>query len=131
MVDFNNETTVSTPAADIVRVLILERHAYVVDAIERHYVNDALNIDTAQDLGVIKARLMTFYFYICEVLPRRMDKDEIKNLKEDLAAEDFDGVMRAFRSLNKVLDSVKLTRIDTKKVYDPTRVEEENKEKGI
>ena len=131
MVDFNNEATVSTPASDIVRILILERRYNLMEAIERRILNDSMAIEAGQDLAVIKARLYSFYFEICEVIPRRMKIEEKEQLEKDIQANDFAAVMRAFRSLNSLLDTIKLTRIDTKKVYDPTLVEDENKEKGL
>lgn len=131
MVDFNNENTVSTPATDIVRVLILERRYNLMEVIEAVHKEEALGIDTASQTAVVKARLLSFYYEIAEALPRQMTEEEITLLEKQLRSEKFEELLKAFRILNRVLDKLKLTRIDTKSVYDPTNVEEENKKKNL
>jgi hypothetical protein len=43
----------------------------------------------------------------------------------------FDNLIKAFYTINEYLDEINLTKIDTRKQYDGSRVEEENRERGM
>lgn len=132
MVDFDNETTVTRPASDIIRVVILERRYNLMEALERYYMNAALGgVDTSHDEAVVRARLLSLIDELRPMLDRRLRPEEKEELERALDRTDMDSTLKAFHLVNKMLDIVKLIMIDTRKVYDSTNVEAENREKGL
>lgn len=129
MVDFNNETTVSTPAVDIVRVLILQRRADLMEALEDYLKKEALGY--AQNINIVRARLYTLFLEVSGMLKRRAPedydrlKDSIRNLDE------VEDIIKLILEFNDILDSIGLTKIDTRKKFDSTIAENENIDKGI
>lgn len=127
MVDFNNETTIGTPAVDIVRVLILQARYNLFEAWEYH--QKMLFQGTEGNLSLVRARLGTMFLELQAGLKRRLSKLEYQNLlnrlKDDTMTTDeaFDIICL----FNDILDKINLTKIDTKKVYDSSRVEKEHK----
>lgn len=132
MVDFDNETTVSRPAADVIKIVILERRYNLMEALERYYMNSALkDVDTTQDEAVVTARLQSLIDEIGPLLDRQLKKEEKEELQEAMNSKDFHDRLEAFRILNHALDGVKLTRIDNTRVYDMGDPEEDNKAHGF
>jgi len=132
MVDFNNETTIGTSAWDIVRVLILQRRNDLIEAIE--YYNKLECRNTDGDLSIVQARLHSLFNELQASLKRRWNgpKDtRYKDLIDKIKSDKFKDIIDAFYILNEYLDEINLTRIDTRKQYDGSRVEEENKERGL
>lgn len=138
MVDFNNERTIGTPAVDIVRVLILQRRADLFEALEDYNKKDLAGFQA--ELNIVRARLFSLFLEIEAVLRRRMSKEdyeslEINNIEEMktriLESEDKKEIMKYVHFLNLQLDDIKLTRIDTRKSYDRTSWEEDNKADGL
>ncbi len=129
MVNFNNESTISTPAVDIVRILILEARVNVLEAIEK---GNRLEFSNADDLLTVSARLMTLYYNIEGTILRRIKTPKEKEeLIKNITSTDKKKVLEAFVKINLLLDELKLTRIDGKVVYDSTRVETENTAKDL
>ena len=129
MVDFNNETTVSTPAVDIVRVLILQRHNDLIEAFE--HINKLEGLEQSDDIQIIRARMFSLYLQISEVLTRQLKPEEMTEFKRRLKDGTMAELTESIIKINEVLDAIKLTRVDTKKVYDPSRVEVENELKEL
>ena len=130
MVDFNNETTVGTPAIDVVRILILQRRADVIEAFELYHKQIANNIEGSTSL--IHARLLSLFMELQGSIKRRCatEKDYLEVLKNFDSLE-IEQMKKNFYYLNEYLDSIKLTVIDTKKQYDRSNWETDNKENGI
>jgi hypothetical protein len=136
MVDFNNEATVSAAATDILRILILQRRNDVIDAMERYHM---LSENSEPSCEVVRSRLFSFYLEIQAMLKRKYDnsmhKDnnpcKYKDLKDTIGQGEFKELEAVYLSFNEFLDANRLTRIDTKQIYDSTRVVDEDKEKGI
>lgn len=128
MVDFNNEATIGTPAADVEKISILQRRYDVIEAYEAYKKGKFMG--HAQSLSIVKARLISLFIEIQAMLKRRLPKEEYDKLNicmnSTLIEED---ILNILLRLNEFLDELKLTRIDTKKVYDSTDVEVENEEK--
>lgn len=129
MVDFENETTIGTPAVDIVRVLILQRRADLFEAWESYNKEENQEIQT--DLSIVKARLSTLFLELQGGLKRRLKPLVYNKLVKDLESKEADELMKITLTLNEYLDGLNLTKIDTKKKYDKTRVEEEHKAKRL
>ncbi len=129
IVDFDNEATIGTPAVDIVRVLILQRRADVFEALEQYNKDNYANIQT--DISVIKARLYSLFLELQGGLKRRLKAKDYNDLVKQLDSKEPKDVLKVILMLNEYLDSLNLTKIDTKKKYDKTRVEKEHKVKGL
>lgn len=130
MVDFNNETTIGTPASDVQKISILQRR---YDFIEAHedYKKKKLNNVTVS-LNVLRARSESLFFEIQATLKRRLKPDVYNSLLGSLFnPKDYEDIRRVFFIINEFLDELKLTRIDTYKVYDSTDVDTEDKVKGF
>jgi len=129
MVDFDNETTIGTPAVDIVRVLILQRRADVFEAWELYNKEKYANQQT--DISIVRARLFSLFLELQGGLKRRLNPKEYTALVKDLEDTKEEAVLKTILTLNEYLDSLNLTKIDTKKKYDKSRVEKEHKEKKL
>jgi len=129
VVDFNNETTVGTPAVDVVRILILQRRADLFEAVEKY--NKQSYQGQQADLSIVRARLKSLFLEIQAALKRRLKPDVYKELMQKIEQDDEEKIMEAIYFLNEHLDNMRLTRIDTKTQYDSTRVEIENKAKRL
>lgn len=130
MVDFNNDATVGTPAVDVERISILQRRYDLIEAIE-YYRKKRLD-GAAFPISVVRSRLFSLFLEVQACLKRRLKPEDYNNLfsicydsKEELELLD------AVYKINEVLDELRLTRIDTQKVYDSTDTEAENKIKGF
>jgi len=129
MVDFDNEATIGTPAVDVVRILILQRRADVFEAWEQYNKDKYSNIQT--DLSIVRARLFSLFLELQGGLKRRLPPQEYTTLLYNLNSEKQEDILGVILMLNEYLDSLNLTKIDTKKKYDKTRVEKEHKVKGL
>lgn len=127
MVDFNNETTVTQSPTELVKIMLLERRKYVIDAIEHYYKNTSNGIKPA--IGVIKSRLLALFYELKPSLTSA-DVDTVKLAKE-LDVKDIKELLNAFDTLNQYFYDLQLTKIDYKKLIDTTNVEIENLEKGL
>ena len=130
MVDFNNETTIGTPAVDVVRILILQRRSDLIEAIERHNKISFQGSDT--DGAVIRARLISLFIEVQAGLKRRLVAQDYEALKKRVydPNADYDTIMECLEYINSYLDELRLTRIDTKPLVDKTKWEEHNQAYG-
>jgi len=130
MVDFNNESTITTAPHDIVKILILERRKYVCDAIEHYFKQEGNGISVP--LAIVKSRLIGLFFEIQAGLKRDLPNKEYNDIKKTIFnCVDIEQAKKVFETLNDWFDTKRLTRIDTIKSYDSSDVETENKAKGV
>ena len=143
MVNFNNDATVGIPATDIEKISILQRRYDLIEAIEAYYKNKFKGI--AGETSIISARLMSLFYEIQAMLKRRHTPkakkkgaatkaddtfEKIKKVCTSTTTIKIEDVVNVLELINDELDVVRLTRIDTQKVYDETDIEEELKEQG-
>jgi len=135
MVDFNNETTVTVPPSDLVKIAILQRRYDLLEAYEDYKKNKLRGANIT--LSIVKARLITFFLEVQACFRRRLhDKKNEPNIYEKIKTLCFNNdiieeeVLEAIFLINEELDNMKLIVPDTAKSYDSRRVEVENKEKG-
>ena len=128
MVDFNNEMTVSTPATDIVKVLILQRRNDVFDAYELWQKQEEEGI-SGNGKALVFARIKTLFLELQPMLKRKKKKEEYGRLTADI--NNKDKVVDNIYLLNEFVDDLKITRIDSRKIYDSSIAELQNKEKGL
>lgn len=133
MVDFNNEVTVGRPAVDVERILILQRRNDVIEALEAYHQVDARGAQA--ETHVMQARIRSLYYEIAGMLNRRhrskKEKPKYEAFLEKLNSEKHEDLIEAFTFINNFLDTIRLTRIDTKTDYDRTDIEEDNKQDGL
>lgn len=129
MVNFNNENTISTPATDVMRILILERRANVIEAIE-HYIKLRNNGTDIADLEILKARLFTMYLEVSAMLNNHLKPEEYAELQEQIGSDSFKDLVQAFHKIDGVLYDITLTKIDSKRNIDWSNIEATNKAYG-
>ena len=130
MVDFNNETTIGTPATDIEKVNILQRRHDFIEAFEFYKKNRLAN--RTSPLDIIRARLFSLFLQLQAALKRHKKTDYEELKKQCKEADKEETIIETFLILNEFIDDpLKISRIDTHKQYDSTSVESENKEKGF
>lgn len=137
MVDFNNETTIGTPATEVEKISILQRRYDLIEAYEA-YKKGRLGMVEA-NLSITRARLISLFLELQASLKRRLfkkaegqTKNEYEKLKDSIFADKLneEQLLKVIFRINEELDEMRLIRVDNQKVYDSTDVEEENKEKG-
>jgi hypothetical protein len=130
MVNFNSDSTVSAPAADIMRILILQRRNDLLEAMESFYkVQDH---GAEAEVFVVKARLKTFFWEVQAAIKRNSKEDEYTILETAvLTAQDITTIEDLYKKLNEYLDKLRLIRIDTRSQYDSLRVTQEDEAHGL
>jgi hypothetical protein len=129
MVDFDNDVTIGTPAIDIVRVLVLQRRNDLLEAIELYKKQDSQGINS--DLATLKARTLSLFLELQAYLERKLKAEQYNKLKEIvLNSNSFEDILTFVHDINYLLDELRLIRLDTKQVYNPTKYGEEDKVKG-
>jgi len=128
MVDFNNDTTVTTPALDVVKILILQRRNDVIEAFE-HFNK---SIDFEEDLSLVRSRLYSLYLECKGMLENNFDSETLIKLKSSVhKPQNFEEIEEGFNIINMFLYKIKLTKIDNAVMFDPRDMEAENKAHGI
>ena len=138
MVDFNNEGTVSTPAINIVRILVLQARANVFEAWER-YNSDDFN-GGRPNIGTVRARLITWFeehqAYLKRSLPKvKKKEDDLTYLELVDIIYKYDNfskieVIKIMHFLNELLDKLQINKLDLRKTYDKQSWESDNKAHG-
>jgi len=132
MVDFNSEGTVSKPPKEVVALIIIEKLYNFLEA-DEHYAKTRLN-GAGIGIAVSRARLRSMFLVCHEMLKRRLKGPEFEkvtcscmNLNKEI---DVAELMESFMLILRVLDELKLIKLDTNPVYDRHRIEEANKQHG-
>ena len=114
MVNFDNETTVATPAKDVMKIYLLQCKAFVEDVWRNYRKADFAGANPG--LFEVRSALEQLYLVMEPMIERHWDDQEIK--KEDILHNiehaKKDSFLKLIIKFNKVLDKTKLTRIDTK-----------------
>ena len=129
MVDFDNEATISTPAAEIVKILLLQARQNLFEAWEEYYKKMEYGTDVG--LAVVKARLFSLWLEMQATLKRRLTEKEYNHIYRNALSDKQSEVLSAILRLNEILDELQVTRLDSKRVYNRQNVEEENVEFGL
>lgn len=130
MVDFNAEATVGTPAWDILRVLVLQRRDHFIEALEAYRRARGKGM-VATDYEM-QARLCSLFQELRAHLLNSLKEEEFQELEQQIdEPKDYGDTIKAWRIINNWLYSKELTKWDTRKRYDYTKVENENYETGL
>lgn len=142
IVDFNNEATIGTPAANIVKILLLQARANVLESLEYYNKKKSEGVTYGQE--TVRARIGTWYLEHQPYLERSLSKtaeqkQQYQELKE-LIEKDFffsgndvedKDLLKMVVRLNNIMDQLRITRVDLKRQYDKTDVEEDNKQNDL
>ena len=131
MVDFNNESTVATAPADIIKILRLERRYNLLESMEVYYRHKELGHDYKNELCNLKSALLTTKMEIEGELSRIWKKEEFESFVKLMNSSKETDIIEAIRLINLSFDKLELTKMDTKSKYDSTRVETENRAKKL
>jgi len=132
MVDFNKEATIGTPAHNIVKILLLQARANVLEALEDY--NKKMSKGIEADQSVLKSRLLTWFLEHQAYLDRNLNKKDWeqmqKKAKESLLFNqdeiEPEKIWEFIADLNMIIDKLKVTRVDTRVAYDRSNVELDN-----
>lgn len=132
MVDFNNEATIGTPAVNVVKILLLQARANTIEALESYNIKIMQGVNA--DQSYIKSRLGTWFLELQAYLNRSMkpkDYEDFYNKVKGLCffnTKDLSDleVLYVILELNKIMDKLRITRIDLKANYDKSNIEEDN-----
>lgn len=112
MVDFNNETTVATPAIDVKRILVLQARNFLIEALEAYRKSKLGGVVT--DTNIISSRLYTLFLEIRSGIRRHLSEEDYEELALLVKENDELSIEIAFDIIDKWLDDIGLTRIDIK-----------------
>jgi hypothetical protein len=134
MVNFNDSQTVSTPALNINKVLIIQRRAELIDALEQYKISVYANAPNQKFKAILRGKLNSLFTEIKSMLKRKYDKKEEGNyqkLKTLIESDDTYDTYEALDKINDFLDELDLTRIDVRRQIDTSKIEEMNQYKGL
>jgi len=118
MVNFDNDTTVATPAKDVMKIYLLQCKAYVEDC-WRDY-SKVYYLGSQGDTSKIKAGLEQLYLVMHPMIERHwidddmgLKKAEIRTAIQKASPDDLFNLIIKF---NAILDNVQLTKLDTRQL---------------
>ena len=137
MVDFNNETTVSTPLPQVNKLLLIEMMYNAFNALDKY--NSFYVQGKVVSQGDIKSSLGRWYSYLYGYLNRAFTKKEQIELMNKIKTELYfnrkplpnERLLEIVEFLCTIMDDLKLTRVDLKPVFDRTNIEGSNKQNGV
>jgi hypothetical protein len=129
MVDYKNEKTISTPLSDVLKISILEKRDYVMQALKKYYI-DSRVYDKRKPEAFSSGVIQLFYM-VRAMLKQDLNEKDFKKLEATILNSDFKIVLEAFNQLEDYLHEKNITKIDSKKLYDTTSWEAENNAKGL
>lgn len=112
MVDFDNQTTVATPAIDVKRILVLQDRQYLKEAIGAY--KKSLYGGLVTETHVIRSRLYELFLEVRSGIRRHLKEDEFIELLFLVDSKDVEDIERAFDIIDTWLDDIGLTKIDIK-----------------
>lgn len=126
MVDFESETTITRPASDVCKIVILQRRYDCIEALGDLWKREAHG--STAGMGVAWAALKKLAKEVRAMLGQRLQgyDDLVRGVTMDAQSLEV-----LFDAIDAELYDLGLTKIDTGKRYDRTRTERENAEKGL
>lgn len=128
--NFDNEVTVGVPASDVERISILQRRYDLIEALE-DYRKKRLN-NVGVNISVVRARLFSLFVEIQAMLKRKLSPKDYERILDNCMTSNKESIIiETIFFLNEQLDNIRLTRIDSQRMYDTVNIEEENEAKGF
>jgi len=115
MVNFNNETTVATPAKDVMKIYLLQSKAFLEDTWREFRKSDYAG-GSIKGFVEVKAALEQLYLIMEPIIERHWDNTEIKReeIINIIGKGNKNDILNLIIKFNRLLDKTKLTRLDTK-----------------
>lgn len=112
MVDFNNETTITKSSEEIMRFVVVEEHVNVNEMLKfyREKKSEGINHSTSK----LQGRIFGLFNLLQPMIKRRFSKEQYEELQKMIASQKYDDLYKAYTIINELLDSIGLTRMDTK-----------------
>lgn len=139
MVDFNNDSTVSTPPGDVVKIVILEARQQVTQSIEFYDRYEYQGLDAHGRLAEIYGNVRHLWNQLQASAMRRLkpakgtEDDPTYEMVDEVIdrAKTYEELKAAFRWMNWFIDDMGLTLVDSRPKYDRRNVEDSNEKKGL
>jgi hypothetical protein len=132
MVDFNNDSVSSKPPKEILNLVVIERWYNFQDSWEMYNRDKFKGVVTS--LAIPRARLLSLYLVCCALLKRKLKADEYDKVvlvcTNPQVSTTADAILDCYYLINNVLDSIELTKIDTKQTYNRLDISKSNKAQG-
>ena len=136
MVNFDSEQMLTTNKGEILNLIVLGRRDELLNTFQQWRVScisNGSNKKTVEEK--LRGSLFVLFMEIERPLSRKLDKKVFEDLEIFVYSESTDiskvDIISAYHVLNKFLDDINLTKIDTKKNFDSRNLEDENAEKGL
>jgi hypothetical protein len=129
MVNFDSDSTITTPPLDILKILMLQRREDVFSAIEAYKRDASKGIETGT--AYIQSRIWGLWMQVEPSYKKNAKTEEYEGLKKLVDSGDINELIKAIYIINAYLYDKHATKWDTKKTYDGTRSEIENRMKGL
>jgi hypothetical protein len=127
----NVQTTIGSPI-EWYKLEVLRDTVNVKEAWESY--NKQKSQGYSVDLGIIRARTQSLYNSLVAYLGRKFDEKKFKSMREKLFFQISDPtdreLLQIYWDIQIQLDKDNITKMDTRRSYDGTRVEMENKNFG-
>lgn len=133
MVDYNNQTTISTPPGDVLKIAILERRAYFINAVEAYKKIDARSGNQGHgELYVVQAALYGLFWELAAPLKNDYSNEDFQKIWLSVeGVNTLEEALAVFAVLNDYLYKKNLTKFDTRKDVDNDDVEANNLSHGL
>lgn len=116
------DNTESTPAVEIVKIMLLQRLNDLYDSIELYNKEISLGI-SSNKLPLVKSRLLTLFISLQPTIKRQKSSTDYDSLlKKARSPTNIDDILEVTFTLNEILDSLKVTRIDFKEKHKERRI---------
>jgi len=131
MIDSSVQTTIGTPI-DWYKLEVMRDVINVKEAWESFAKNE--NNGVQVELNVIHARTQSLFNSLYPYLKRKVNGTKFDQMKKDLFGNLMPGkdvLRQIFWDIQEQLDNDNILKMDTRRTYDRTRAESENKEHGL
>lgn len=117
MVDFNNEAILSADKFHVNNMLSIQRHAFVIDALENYEKLKYANANAPNN--VVKSAIYSLYRQVRSNF-KRVSRDKSEEVSQLLETSEFKNYMKAFYLIDDWLFDSGATQFVRIKDYDPT-----------
>jgi len=140
MVDFNNETIISQSPTEVLKLLILEKQDFTIEAVKVMFENYYRT--TTYKTWVFKSSLQCIFWYINPMLKnsiyagdsfndKKITQDSYDQLKKNIDSSNVEDNLQALEFIQLYLYYKGLLKIDNKKNYDSSKPEAVNIAKDL
>lgn len=117
LVDFNNEAILSADKFHVNNMLSIQRHAFVIDALEKYERSQYQNANTPNN--IVKSSIYSLFRQIRSNF-NKVNPEKAKEVLELLKSKNYDKMLEAFYLIDDWLFDSGATQFVRIKDYDPT-----------